>query len=251
MAGFLGFGNYAKPGKGVGRDEPQKKRFFYFFDLYFRKLTRLIQLNLLYLLFCLPIITIGPATAAMVKIARYYVEEKPVFLWSDFWEAFKSNFKQGFFVGILSAVLTFAVSQAFIFYYAKSFENGLYWIPLVMIGFLSLLLVFSSFYVYLVMVTVEVNFFALLKNSLMLCFLGAKTNWLTLIFLVVITIPSVFFPIPIMLLFTFSTAAFLICFNSFQYVYEFLIRPYYLANGLEDPYEEKDLKEESIFEDTI
>ena len=92
MAGFLGMGNFQKPGKGVKKEEPEKKRFFQFFDLFFRKITRLIQLNLLYLLFCIPIITIGPATAAMTKILRYYVEEKPVFLCSEFWAAFKENF---------------------------------------------------------------------------------------------------------------------------------------------------------------
>ena len=51
MAGFLGMGNFQKPGKGVKKEEPEKKRFFQFFDLFFRKITRLIQLNLLYLLF--------------------------------------------------------------------------------------------------------------------------------------------------------------------------------------------------------
>ena len=54
MAGFLGFGNFQKPGKGVKKNEPEKKRFFQFFELFFRKLTKLIQLNLLYLLFCIP-----------------------------------------------------------------------------------------------------------------------------------------------------------------------------------------------------
>lgn len=48
MAGFLGFGNYDKPGKGVGKDEPQKHAFFYFFELYFRKFWKIIEANLLF-----------------------------------------------------------------------------------------------------------------------------------------------------------------------------------------------------------
>ena len=79
MGGFLGFGNYEKPGKGVGKNEREKKRFFQFFDLFFRKLGRLVQLNLLYILFCIPVVTIGPATAAMTKILREYTLERPVF----------------------------------------------------------------------------------------------------------------------------------------------------------------------------
>lgn len=42
------FGNYAKEGPGVKKNEPQKKRFFYFFELYFRKFGKLMTLSLLY-----------------------------------------------------------------------------------------------------------------------------------------------------------------------------------------------------------
>lgn len=57
--GFLGFGNYSKPGKGVKKGEPEKKRFFLFFELYFRKISKLIQLNLVFVLFCIPAIAVG------------------------------------------------------------------------------------------------------------------------------------------------------------------------------------------------
>ena len=35
MAGFLGFGNFQKPGKGVKKNEPEKKRFFNFLSFFF------------------------------------------------------------------------------------------------------------------------------------------------------------------------------------------------------------------------
>ena len=54
MAGFFGFGNYAKEGKGVSKNEPKKRSLFAFFELFFRKFWRLIKLNLLYLLACIP-----------------------------------------------------------------------------------------------------------------------------------------------------------------------------------------------------
>ena len=46
--------NYSKPGPGVEKEEQQKRRFFLFFELFFRKFWKLIQLNLLYLLFWIP-----------------------------------------------------------------------------------------------------------------------------------------------------------------------------------------------------
>ena len=62
--------NYSKPGPGVDKDGPQKKRFFYFFELFGRKFWKLIELNLLYLVCCIPIVTIGPATCGLVYILQ-------------------------------------------------------------------------------------------------------------------------------------------------------------------------------------
>ncbi|WP_143826222.1 DUF624 domain-containing protein [Scatolibacter rhodanostii] len=45
--GFLGFGNYNKPGPGVSKDEPPKAAPVRYFEIYGRKFTKLIQTNLL------------------------------------------------------------------------------------------------------------------------------------------------------------------------------------------------------------
>lgn len=250
--GFLGLGGYSKPGKGVKRDAPQKKRFFQFFELFFRKFGKLVQLNLLYLLFCLPIITIGPATAAMTKIARYYVEEKPVFLFSDFWNAFKENFVQGLITGIIDAALIYLLIQAFFFYFTRTAEHWAYYIPLGFIFVMAFLLVLTNFYVYLLMVTVQLKLFALYKNAVLLAFVGIKTNLLTFLFTGAILVPcAVFLPLTgiFLLLFVFSTLSLIATFNSFPYIYRHVIRPYYLQNGLDDPYEVKEEEEDNVFID--
>ena len=54
MAGFLGFGDYTKPGKGVDKNAPQKRSFFLFWELFFRKFSKLILLNLLYIISIIP-----------------------------------------------------------------------------------------------------------------------------------------------------------------------------------------------------
>lgn len=246
-------GGFSKPGKGIRKDAPRKKRFFYFFELYFRKFGKLIQLNLLYLLFCIPIITIGPATAALVKITHYFTEEKPVFLFADFWDAFKKNFKQGLVVGILQIAMTAMLIYAFIFYFTYTFASWVYYIPFVLIIFFSLVFLFASFYVYLLMTKVELKLFAILKNSVMLAFLGFKTNFITLFFTALILVPSLwYFPLTsiLFLLILFSTTAMITSYNSFQYIYRYIIRPYYIMNHLEDPYEKKE-EEEAIFADLL
>ena len=81
--------------------------------------------------------------------------------------------------------------------------------------------------------------------------IGAKSNWFTMFFGALILLPSLlFFPfsIPVLLLFTFSLTGLIVAFNSFQYVYTYLIKPYYEQNGLENPYE-VDYSEDAIFRD--
>lgn len=255
MGGFLGFGNFQKPGKGVAKKEREKKRFFQFFDLFFRKFGRLVQLNLLYILFCIPIVTIGPATAAMTKILREYTLERPVFLFSDFWEAFKENFKQGFIVSLFQAIVIALIYSAVIYYVSLTVKSVWFLILLGFIGLIGLILLFASYYVYVMMVSVQLNVFQLIRNSILLAFAGARTNILTFLFSTGILVLSIlFFPlsIPIMLLFTFSISTFIAVFNSWPYIYRFLVKPYYEQTGLENPYEPKEeTTEGAVFEDTL
>lgn len=275
--GFLGFGNYAKPGKGVRKDAPKKKRFFQFFEIVGRKFFNLIKLNLLFLLYCLPAfvtpffvnrmdqsvlwvlpciplcITIGPAMAAMTKICRYYTEEKPVFLWSDFFEAFKSNFKQAWPVGIINILLIILMSYSFIFYFGKSTENWAYLIPLGLVLMVGLIAIFANYYIYLMLVSVNLKLTQMIKNSVLLAFVGMKTNFITLFFSALIVIPSLlFFPftLPLFLLLEFSFLTLMTVFNSWQYIYLYMVRPYYIQTGEKDPYEtDDDETEEAIFTD--
>jgi len=57
MAGFFG-GGYDKPGKGVEKDEIEKRGPFKFFELIARKFWRYVTLNLIYVLACIPTILI-------------------------------------------------------------------------------------------------------------------------------------------------------------------------------------------------
>ena len=48
---FLGlFGNYDKPGPGVDKDEPKKAAPVRFFEILWRKLSKLVQLNLTFMI---------------------------------------------------------------------------------------------------------------------------------------------------------------------------------------------------------
>lgn len=50
--------NYSKPGPGVDKDAPQKKGIFRYFEIFFRKFWKLLQVNMLYFLCSLPMLVI-------------------------------------------------------------------------------------------------------------------------------------------------------------------------------------------------
>lgn len=50
--------NYSKPGPGVDKDAPQKKGIFRYFEIFFRKFWKLLQLNLIYVICSIPLLLI-------------------------------------------------------------------------------------------------------------------------------------------------------------------------------------------------
>lgn len=226
---LFGMFNYSKPGPGVDKDAPKKKRFFYFFELYFRKFWKLVQLNLLFCVCCLPIVTIGPAIAGMTYILRNFAQERPVFMVSDFWDAFKSNFKQGFCIWLIDTLVTGVSTVAFAWYFINS---GLSWamaIPLGLCILAEILLMFMRFYTYLMVVTVDLPVKHIIKNAAIFSFLGAKTNFITLFFVLLIGVPlALFFPISLVLIVPIgiTTIGFIVVYNSYPYLVKYIIEPH-------------------------
>ena len=112
------FGNYNTPGRGVLKAPQEKKGIFKFFEVYGRHMWKLMELNLLYFVFCIPMtlmvilmlmtsnpiwlllaipsVLVGPATAAMTKVCRNYSQERNAFLLHDFCE---EEFQAGHYHG--------------------------------------------------------------------------------------------------------------------------------------------------------
>ncbi len=254
---FFGLFNYSKPGPGVDKNAPKKKRFFFFFELYFRKFWKLIQLNLLFLVCCIPIVTIGPAICGMTYVLRNFANEKPTFLLSDFWDAFKSNWKQGFALWLIFTLVSVVAGVSFFWYFVNSSNSWAMLIPFGLCILLCLILLFMQFYVYLMAVTVELKLKYILKNSLIFAFLGLKTNLITAFFVLLIVIPTtLFFPLtlPVILLLAFSTVGFIATFNSYPYLVKYIIDPHEqqlreAEEEDEDWDDEEEEEDEAIFTD--
>lgn len=260
--GFLGFGNYDKEGPGVSKDEPKKKRLALFFELYFRKFWDIIKINLLFLITCIPIVTIGPALSGMTFVLRNYTREEHAFLWQDYWDAFKSNFKDSFIVGIttiLLAGLSFFVSG---FYYQRLNDSNIYYILWGISLFFMVAILFSSYYIYLMIVTLDLKLKDMVKNAIIFAFLGLKQNIFSLIgqALVVglLVAISILVPIQYSILLIFFLLIFLVpatltyisCFNSYPIIKKFCIDPYIekMSGGTTDS-DKEESEQDRIFSD--
>lgn len=229
MAGFFGLFDYTKPGKGVRKDEPQKHRFFYFFELFFRKFWTLIRLNLLYLLFCIPVVTVGPATAGMTYVLRNMANEQPVFLFSDFWDAFRANWKQSGLYSLLLVVCTILIGISLRFYSLNAPQVMWMYIPVVLVLFMALMLVFMSYYAMLMIVTLELSLKDILKNAAILAIVCLKANVLTLVFTALLGLATfLLFPYSILMVLFLVPAmlGFIICYNAYPGIQKYAIDPF-------------------------
>lgn len=60
---------------------------------YLNKMSKLMGLNVLTILFSLPVFTAGAAVCAMHKVVQLILEDEEYWIFLDFWKAFKENFK--------------------------------------------------------------------------------------------------------------------------------------------------------------
>ena len=187
MAGF--FGSMFDPtrvGPGVSKNAPKKKRFFLFFEIYLRKFTKMLALNLIYILCCIPIVTIGPATACLAYCMRNFAREEHVDV-SDFFDQFKKNFWQSLGTWFIFTIVSAAIIFGLIFYSAlMKQDNFLGYAGFALCALSGLIVLFMSYYVYMIIVTFKVNFRQLFKNSFIFAFVGLGRNIITTLILTLI-----------------------------------------------------------------
>lgn len=69
----------------------------------------LVKLNFMWLLFSLPVITIGASTVAAYSVAMKMVDDEEGYVARSFVSAFKANFRQGTVMGLVFLAATYAI----------------------------------------------------------------------------------------------------------------------------------------------
>lgn len=282
------FHDYESAGPGISKHAPKKKGISLFFDILFRKMWQLMGINMLYLLFFVPLllifpviyytgesaalpltlllilvfsIIIGPATAGMTKIMRMYIIEKHTFVVRDFFKGFRDNFKKAAVIGFLDCLIIFSVIAGFRVYpqIAAAYNNKLLLAPMVIMCSIAIVVFMMNFYIWLMLIATDLSLKNLFKNSFALAFVGMKHNLISIgvivltlfiMLIMMIYVQSVFFLL--MLILPWAFLSFVICFNCYPVIQRFVINPYYESIGQINPElmsPEDEEGEEPVFED--
>jgi uncharacterized membrane protein YesL len=154
--------------------------------------TDFFLLNLLWLVACLPVVTIFPSTAAVFGVVRDWVRKKEGSLMGTFVARFRENFGQSLLIGLVWTV--FGVALVLDFLVANQLS---YWPGVVMKSVLVLassVFAFGSVFLFPVMVHYDTDWKTVIKNSLLLSVGRLPTTIVCLVFVVVTAGLTVVFP---------------------------------------------------------
>ncbi|MCV9888552.1 YesL family protein [Metabacillus halosaccharovorans] len=128
-------------------------------------LTNFFLLNLIWLLACLPVVTIFPATAAMFAVSRQWILHHDESVFKAFFKHFKDNLKQSFIIGVLWS--SFALVLYMNFVLLLEIES----IKFVLFPFVILfsgLMLLTTVFLFPVMVHYDLRVLDIVKNSFFL-----------------------------------------------------------------------------------
>ncbi len=249
------FYNNNVAGSGVAKKRPKKNPFVRFWGLFFDKFWVFFKLNLIYFLFCLPVVTFGPATAALTAVTRNFCLERPQFVWHEFVTQFKKNFKQSFIIGILDIVLAAVIYITFnLMFRDLAAGLSLNWTYFVSLSILAVL-VMMNFYIFPQIVALDMRLGSIVRNSLILVFINIGGELIT--FVVFVGFVTLFFFFGLMLMFFLpiipgAWLVFLSVFTCYPAIQKHIINPFYENSGERNPEIpdwELDDEDEAVFED--
>lgn len=135
-----------------------------------RELLSLLTLNLMFILSCLPIITIPAAITSMSRITGMMVQDQNYYLWGDYIKTFKREFLRSLAGGAVFAVALALFLLAGLVYFSIFGRSMLF---VVIAGFtacLIILVLMASVYFWTMTAFVNLPVKSLLKNSLIMVF---------------------------------------------------------------------------------
>ncbi|MCM1212992.1 MAG: DUF624 domain-containing protein [Lachnospiraceae bacterium] len=210
------------------------------------KLADLMWLNILTMICCIPIITIGPSLTAMHYMALKIVRNEECYITRGFFKSFKENFLQGMVIGILTLFVLLVLIGDFVL--LRNPDLGFSKYLQILITIIAVLFLFTVLYVYPVLAKFANTIFRTIKNAFLMSILQFPK---TLLMIVIWALPGLLLfisgrTVPIVFLFGLSGPAWL-CAHLYNKFFKKL-EDQILA---ENPPEEVPNDDEHIFSDVV
>jgi len=219
--------NFERECPGVKKDEPSKEGISLFFQLFIMRFWDILKLNIIFILYCIPIVTIGPAFSALTSITMSMVQKNHIYILSDFQKAFKENWKQSVICSFVICLIFTLLSISLVFYFRLSQEKPLFYAIFFLCLFITILFGLSWLYINPLITTVSLSLKDIFKNSLLLSIVCLKnTLFGALVYGVILGLNIFFFPLtfPLFLIFTFSILSFIASFTTWPGIKKFIIK---------------------------
>lgn len=222
--------------EGTGKPVPSQGagRYFSLLGMHFWKL---VGINLLFIVFSIPIVTIPAALCGVNRVCVKLIREGNVFLWEEFFEEFKASFKKSLILGLLFIFLLFAgyyLMSLGITNVALPIWSMIFWVLGILAAATGLC---WGAYAFVLTPLLELKNKELLKNAFSLVMLEpARALGVAAAILIMSFLAAIFYPISIFLLVFcwFSLTQYTVCFLVNTTVQEHIIGPYEAAANERD-----------------
>lgn len=119
-----------------------------FFGILGSQCGHLLALNLLFLLGCVPVVTIPLSLYAMIRVVGQMVLDQPVRCVHDYWETFRCGWKQGYPAFFLTTIPLGVAGVGMWFYLGRVTSSPLFFLPFLFCSTVFLVTLLSSGYLY-------------------------------------------------------------------------------------------------------
>ena len=179
------------------------------------KLMNIILLNILWLIFSIPLITMGAATSAVYYVTLKMVREEEGYIVKDFMKAFKQNFKQGVlleFVLLLIGIILYGDIRFFLLH-----DSVFSYLFIAILAIVCIQYIFIVVYIFPITARYRNKLFLNLKNAVIMSLKHLKIS-IVMTVLLIVMLYGFYSSVPIMVVFPF------IAVSGYAYVGSILFR---------------------------
>lgn len=159
--------HYFSEGPGIAKDAPKRTGLPLVAETMWREGVELMKLNLLFVLACLPVVTIPAGIAALMRVTLTMAEDCNVYLVADFVQALRRHFGRATLLGLGLAAATAIPGYAAFSYAALAVTTPPYIVALALAVGVTVLFAIAGAYAFALLVTADFSLGNIIRLSLL------------------------------------------------------------------------------------